>query len=51
MPLGLCVLGKKVKVPCWYTTDWFRDNFRKYFEFLVEEQIEENRIVFVGKKL
>jgi hypothetical protein len=51
MPLGLWGPGAEVKVPCWYTTDWFRDNFGKYFELLVEEQLEENRIVFVGKKL
>ena len=48
MPLGL----RRGKVPDWYTVDWFREHFEKYFE-LIEEVISESdgsRILFIGKK-
>ncbi len=48
MPLGL----RRGKVPEWYTVDWFREHFEKYFE-LIEDLISESdgsRILFIGKK-
>jgi hypothetical protein len=51
MPLGLWG-GKEedpVNTPEWYTVDWFRDNFKKKFTIIHEEQVEKNRIVFLGK--
>lgn len=51
MPLGLWAKGEEVKqLPAWYTKDWFRSNFEKYFEILEERQTEDNRIYFFGKK-
>lgn len=51
MPLGLWSIETKIKqeLPEWYTIEWFRDEFVKSFSLLIEEQLEENRIVFVGK--
>ncbi|MCB9360305.1 MAG: hypothetical protein H6587_02120 [Flavobacteriales bacterium] len=51
MPLGLWAVGDKnlPEVPEWYTLDWFRSEFENYFDKIIEEQLEENRIVFVGK--
>jgi len=49
MPLGLWSPGSEVRVPPWYTRDNFRNSFCKYFDFLLEEQLEENRILFIGK--
>jgi len=48
MPKGLWVHGAKVNVPSWYTVEWFREKFKKYFKILVEEQIAENYIIFLG---
>ncbi|CAC9512924.1 hypothetical protein BAZOLSSOX_2428 [uncultured Gammaproteobacteria bacterium] len=31
-----------------YNLDWFRNNFTKYFELLLDEELEINRHVFVG---
>ncbi len=52
IPRGLWVYadGDKVNIPDWYTVDWFREEFVKYFEILKEKQIAENYIVFIGKK-
>ncbi len=52
MPKGLWVHsdGSKITVPGWYTTDWFRQNFTKYFTLLTEEIVGENYIVFLGRK-
>lgn len=49
MPKGLWVQGVEVRIPEWYTVEWFRENFLKYFDIFVEEQIAENYIVYVGK--
>jgi hypothetical protein len=49
MPLGLYSKGVAPKVPNWYSTEWFRNNFSQHFELLLEEQLEANRILFVGK--
>lgn len=52
MPLGLYSPNNKreYKVPEWYTLEWFKAAFEKYFTLIVEEKLEINRIVLVGKK-
>ena len=37
--------------PDWYTLDWFRENFKKYFQLIVEQPSVEDssRILFFGK--
>jgi len=49
MPKGLWVQGAEVKIPPWYTEEWFRERFKRYFEILKKEQIAENYIVYIGK--
>jgi hypothetical protein len=53
MPLGLWSIENKIaaNLPKWYSIDWFRGEFVKHFDILLEEQLEENRIVFFGKIL
>ena len=49
MPMGLYD-GKHVPtIPSWYTVDWFRISFKKYLRLIIEEQLEENRILFLGE--
>jgi len=50
MPLGLWAGDDKntPELPNWYNTNWFRENFSKHFNILHEEQLEKNRIMFVG---
>ena len=50
MPLGLWG-GEEIlpKIPEWYNEHWFEKNFKKYFSLLHKEQLEKNRIIFVGK--
>lgn len=50
MPKGIWVTGQNVNIPDWYTIEWFRENFKNHFEILVEKQIGENYILFIGKK-
>ncbi|MCJ7553782.1 MAG: hypothetical protein MUO34_07850 [Ignavibacteriaceae bacterium] len=47
MPNGI----DKSLVPTWYTIDWFRENFEKYFELILETPSVQdgNRILFFGK--
>ncbi|MFC2135297.1 hypothetical protein ACFLTH_11850, partial [Bacteroidota bacterium] len=49
MPKGV----SKLPPPDWYTIDWFRDNFKRYYQLLDEVITTEDngRILFVGKKL
>lgn len=49
MPLGLHDGTQGQIFPEWYSRDWFRSHFLQYCEPIAEEQLEENRIVFVGK--
>lgn len=50
MPIGLWGGEQDVKpVPEWYTANWFRLHFQKYFTLIHEEQTERNRIMFFGK--
>lgn len=51
MPLGL-YSGDKNKtppLPDFYTLQWFKNNFVQYFDLILEEEIDINRHVFVGK--
>ena len=49
MPLGLWDGKKAPPIPDWYTRDWFANVFCKYFDLLVERELEPNRILFLGK--
>jgi hypothetical protein len=49
MPLGLWVKGQTARTPPWYTRDWFRESFSKHFEPVVEEELRENNVLFVGR--
>ncbi len=53
MPKGLWFAGaKKENIhPEWYHFDWFKEEFDKHFEIIEIEQLEQNRILFVGKVL
>jgi len=50
MPLGLWIPGANVSVPAWFTVEYFRKEFKKYFELILEEELEKNRIIFIGRK-
>ena len=50
MPLGLWDGKEAPPVPSWYTEEWFSSHFSERFTLLHKEQLEENRIVFVGVK-
>lgn len=50
MPLGLWSVGSVPKLPEWYHVEWFREEFNKHFRPLSEENIEKNRIVFLGER-
>lgn len=49
MPLGLFNGKNRPEVPDWYNVDWFRRHFERYFDIIIEEKLEENRIVFMGE--
>lgn len=49
MPLGLWRHGEEPNVPDWYTVEWFRSHFSRYFNIISEETLEENRILFYGE--
>lgn len=49
MPMGLHDGRRGAPVPSWYTRDWFRAGFSACFDLLLEEQLEENRVLFVGR--
>jgi len=49
MPLGLWVKGRQPSTPDWYTADWFREAFTKYFDLVLEEKLRENNTIFAGK--
>lgn len=51
MPRGLIGPdGTGPTVPNWYTTEWFRDTMSRQFKLLYEEQLAENRILFIGSQ-
>jgi len=49
MPLGL----RRGGVPNWYTQEWFREHFEKYFKLLIEIPSEKDgsRVLFIGEKV
>jgi hypothetical protein len=51
MPMGLwdSVTNTVPPTPSWYTLDWFREHFLKFFSLIVEEEVAKNRIVFFGE--
>lgn len=51
MPLGLWSSNSEIvpDLPEWYNVEWFRKEFKNYFILLYEEQLEKNRILFLGK--
>lgn len=49
MPLGLWGGGELPSIPDWYTESWFMERFEKKFKLLHREQLERNRIIFVGE--
>ena len=51
MPLGLYSgsLENTPPVPDYYTLDWFKDNFSKYFNYILDEEVEVNRHLFIAK--
>ena len=51
MPLGLYDGTCMPYVPPWYTIDRFRESFQNNFRLILEEQLEENRILFFGEKI
>ena len=50
MPLGLWGGGEELPdIPIWYTEEWFREGFVKKFDLVRREQLEKNRIIYIGK--
>lgn len=52
MPLGLCSdkHNSTTNIPSWYTIEWFRENFLRFFNLIEEINIEKNIILFFGEK-
>lgn len=49
MPLGLWDGKRAPSIPGWYTQAWFEEAFRDFFEILLVEKLEANRIIYVGR--
>jgi len=51
MPLGLYSgnLENIPPVPEYYTLDWFKSSFSEYFDYCLDEEIDVNRHLFIGK--
>lgn len=49
MPLGMFDGQRGPTPPTWYNEDWFLAAFCKRFQFVERIQLEENRILFIGK--
>jgi len=49
MPLGLWNGHNAPPVPDWYTKDWFQQIFTEFFDLVAVEELEKNRILFVGR--
>lgn len=51
MPIGLYAgdLNKIPELPNFYNLSWFKSNFINYFDLILDEELEMNRHVFVGK--
>jgi hypothetical protein len=50
MPLGLWNGKSSPAVPDWYTMEWFTKNFEAFFELIEMTEIEQNRVLFIGRK-
>ncbi|PZD75072.1 hypothetical protein C1752_00212 [Acaryochloris thomasi RCC1774] len=52
VPFDFCLeKGKPSPLSSQYTSDWFRDAFSKYFRIILEEKLENDRIIFCGELL
>lgn len=51
MPKGLYNGHSAPPFPTWYTLDWFRQGFEKHFNLIIEEPLENNRILLFGELL
>ncbi len=51
MPMGLYTGDNKKGsyLPDYYTLNWFKKNFKNYFNIILEESLELNRYVFIGE--
>ncbi len=49
MPLGLFDGKFAPPLPPWYSLEWFRSRFREQFALLHEEELDLNRVLFVGE--
>ena len=49
MPLGLWAPGATINIPSWYTEEYFQKYFKKYFKIILKEQLEVNRILYIGE--
>jgi hypothetical protein len=50
MPKGLSDnVNQNLDVPIFYNEAWFLDEFKKHFEFISCEKLEDNRILYLGK--
>lgn len=50
MPLGLWDGNSAPPLPEWYNEDWFISIMQNYFTIVKREQLEPNRIAFIGSK-
>lgn len=50
MPLGLWNGYTAPEIPQWYNQEWFTLNFLNYFTIIDMSKIEENRILYIGRK-
>lgn len=54
MPLGLWSSESPSSlppVPHWYTEEWFAAEFEQRFDVILREQLDQNRVLYVGKCL
>ena len=51
MPLGHYSSVHKMtpEIPSWYTLEWFRKHFLNHFKLLHEQELDLNRVLFVGE--
>ena len=49
MPLGLWNGETAPPLPEWYTGEWFKAAFEKCFKLLLIEELDKNRILFIGE--
>ncbi len=49
MPLGLWNGTGTPTVPDWYKEEWFERAFRRFFDVVQREELEINRILYVGR--